>query len=124
MSQHILLPEDVEVIWERLQAGESGRLIAQDFAVAQQTVSAINTGKIWNSVTHLVEPPPPDANKHRSKLTRTDALEIDRLIDEGLGTTAIASLYDVSCSAISQIKSGKTWSDVTGRGRESNVAQA
>ena len=51
MSGPVLEPEDVLVINERLQRGEMGAVIARDFAVAQQSVSAIKTGKTWGRVT-------------------------------------------------------------------------
>ena len=114
----VLLREDVEVIWERLQAGDKGNAIARDFMISQQTVSAINTGKIWNSVTGLNEAPDPLANNHRSKLTVENVRWIDALIELDIPTGKIAEAYQVSPSAISQIKSGKTWGHITGRNRE------
>jgi hypothetical protein len=109
----VLTREDVEVIWERLQDGEAGYTIAQDFAVAQQTVSAINTGRSWTEVTGLQGPV--FDNKHKSKLEPKDVLRIVELIDSGVRTGEIAKIFDVTPAAISQIKSGATWSHVTGR---------
>lgn len=51
MSNGVLTPEDVEVINERLQRGEKGAVIARDFAVSQQSISAIKTGDAWNWLT-------------------------------------------------------------------------
>lgn len=47
----MLTPEDVRIINERLQQGEKGAVIARDFAVSQQSVSAIKTGETWNWLT-------------------------------------------------------------------------
>jgi uncharacterized protein (DUF433 family) len=113
VSRSVLTREDVEVIWDRLQAGEAGYAIAQDFAVAQQTISAINTGRNWTEVTGL-EAPASD-NKHKSKLEPKDVRRIVELIDSGVRTGEIAKIFDVTPAAISQIKSGATWSHVTGR---------
>lgn len=111
----VLTREDVEVIWERLQAGEAGNAIAQDFAIAQQTVSAINTGRNWTEVTGLQRDDPLPENKHRSKLEPRDVKRICELIDAGVRTGEIARIFDVTPAAISQIKNGSTWSHVTGR---------
>lgn len=110
-----LIREDVEVIWERLQAGEPGNKIAQDFAIAQQTVSAINTGRNWTDVTGIQRDDPLPENKHRSKLEPKDVKRICELIDAGVRTGEIARIFDVTPAAISQIKNGSTWSHVTGR---------
>ena len=109
----VLTREDVEVIWERLVNGEAGYSIAQDFAVAQQTVSAIATGRSWTDVTGL-QGPLLD-NKHKSKLEPKDVRRIVELIDSGVRTGEIAKIFDVTPAAISQIKNGATWSHITGR---------
>lgn len=50
-NQKVLTREDVEIINERLKNGEQGAVIARDFAVSQQSVSAIKTGATWSHVT-------------------------------------------------------------------------
>lgn len=51
MSSKVLTREDVEVINLRLQEGEKGAVIARDFAVSQQSISAIKTGESWGWLT-------------------------------------------------------------------------
>ncbi len=48
-----LSDKDVEAILNDLKAGKSQYAIAEEYAVCQQTISAINTGKTW---THLLRP--------------------------------------------------------------------
>ncbi|MCK9310007.1 MAG: HNH endonuclease [Candidatus Cloacimonetes bacterium] len=47
-----------------------------------------------------------------SKLTEIDVIEIKRLLNEGMGVRAIAKLYNIHHSNISNIKTGKAWKHV------------
>ena len=46
-SQAKLTVDDVNVIRSRLHNGDTQRVIATDYNIAQSLVSAINTGKLW-----------------------------------------------------------------------------
>lgn len=50
-SNSKLTREQVQEIYRRRQAGERGVALAREFAVAQSTISWINTGKTWGGVT-------------------------------------------------------------------------
>ena len=76
MSQKVLEAEDVEVIYSRLCNGDRGARIAEDFAISQQSVSAIKCGKSWGHVTGLGEPLNP-----RNRVTRAILTEIQVLVE-------------------------------------------
>jgi hypothetical protein len=122
MSNTVLIPEDVLAIMERLDAGDSGVEISRDFAVSQQTVSSIKTGECWGHVTGLA-PRNPGEHTNRGKLTRSEVMEIDAGLREGVRPVELARRYGVSHCTIYQLRLGQTWAWLTGRPRcESRTA--
>lgn len=120
MTYAVLEAEDVEVIYARLLKGERGARIAQDFAISQQSVSAIKCGKAWGHVTGLGEPLDPRAHITRAILTEEQVLEIDAALKAGTATQReLAQRYGVSDSTIFGIKTGQAWQWLTGNGKES-----
>lgn len=110
MSDRRLADEDVRVIWTALREGVPQPLLAQEFDVTQQTISAINTGKAWSNVTGKVL-----VASRRAVLTVEEVMAIDTALRAGVSGRVIAEDYDVSEQAISNIKCGRDWSWVTGR---------
>lgn len=120
MGARVLEHEDVEVIWERLCAGERGARIARDFATSQQSISAIKCGKAWGHVTGLGEPLDPRNRVTRAILSEEQVLEIDGALKAGTATQReLARRYGVSDATIFGIKTGQTWQWLTGNGKES-----
>lgn len=119
MSSGVLEEEDVKVIFERLQQGERGAVIARDFAVSQQSVSAIKHGKVWGHVTGLSEPKvrAPRDRVTYSTLTEAQVLEINRRLKSGSRKQDLAELFDVSYSTIHAIEKGRAWGWLTGNKR-------
>jgi hypothetical protein len=114
MSGHVLTVEDVVVIHERLSKGHKGADIARDFAVSQQSVSAIRTGESWGEVTGLAQG---DTRPHsdRGILSRADVLAVDALLKEGVEVAVLARIYGVSYQTIYAIRMGTSWAWLTGR---------
>lgn len=120
MTHAVLEAEDVEIIYARLLKGDRGVKIAQDFAVSQQSISAIKTGKVWGHVTGLGEPLDPRAHITRALLAEEQVKEIDAALKAGTATQReLAQRYGVSDSTIYGIKTGLNWQWLTGNGRES-----
>lgn len=120
MSQKVLEAEDVEVIYSRLCKGDRGARIAEDFAISQQSVSAIKCGKSWGHVTGLGEPLNPRNRVTRAILTEIQVLAIDAALKDGKATQRdLARRYGVSDATIFGIKTGQTWQWLTGNGKES-----
>ncbi|MGZ4659640.1 MAG: hypothetical protein ACXVYB_00005 [Arthrobacter sp.] len=114
MSNAKLNAEDVLAIHERLLTGEPGSDIARDFAVSQQTVSAIRSGKSWGHVTGL-NPKDPREHNRRGVLTREQVLAISDSLRNNGRAYRLAKEYGVSPNTIYQIKVGQTWAWLTGR---------
>jgi hypothetical protein len=114
MSGHVLTREDVEVIHARLLRGDKGAAIARDFAVSQQIVSSIRTGKNWSHVTGIRQGEP-RPRSHRGPLTRDQVLAVDALLREGVEVAVLARSYGVSYQTIYAIRMGTTWAWLTGR---------
>lgn len=114
MTAHVLTPEDVEVIHERLLKGHKGVDIARDFAVSQQTVSSIRTGECWGHATG-VRPDAPRPNSDRGILSRADVLTVDALLREGVEVGVLARSYGVSYQTIYAIRMGTSWGWLTER---------
>lgn len=113
-----LTKSDVLEIRRRIVAGESHKSIAKAFGITRVSVTEIRTGNKWSSVPINAQ----DAvarERYRyvhapAKLTKTDVLEIRRLIAAGKGNTEIAEAYGVSHSNVSCIRLGKSWQSLPG----------
>jgi hypothetical protein len=114
MNQHVLTAEDVMVIHERLCLGHKGVDIARDFAVSQQTVSAIRTGECWGHVTGI-RPADPRAHIHRAVLVEDQVLEVDTLLKAGVPVAEVARRFGVAYQTVSNIRHGISWAWLTGR---------
>jgi uncharacterized protein (DUF433 family) len=110
MADKRLTEDDVRTIYQALQEGESQPILAIEFGVTQQSVSAIRTGKAWSSVTGQILIP-----SKRAQLTVEDVEAIDDALRAGVSGRILAEDYAVSEQAISNIKCGRDWSWVTGR---------
>jgi hypothetical protein len=110
MSQKTLTVEDVLDIHERLLEGEPQYSIARNYAISQQSVSAIRTGKAWGHVTGVVFSP-----NDKRILDTVEVLEIDASLRAGVAAKRLATDYLVSEQAISNIKRGRNWAWLTGR---------
>src|SRR4030095_7972259 len=91
-------------------AAEPARPIASDYGIAQQTVSAIGSGRNWSTVTGAAFNPGP-----RTTLTEDNVREIDGLLRDGSSVTDLAATSGVSLNTIREIRSGRRWFNVTGR---------
>jgi DNA-binding XRE family transcriptional regulator len=110
VKDRVLTEDDVRFIYQALRDGESQVLLARDFDVTQQSISAINTGKAWAHVTGQVFVP-----TSKRKLTVDDVLAIDAGIRAGIKNQQLADEFDVSNQIISNIRRGRDWTWVTGR---------
>jgi hypothetical protein len=110
MAETALTEDDVRYIYAALQDGESQVLLARDFDVTQQSISAINTGKAWGHVTGKVF-----VSNPRRKLTVDDVLAIDAGLRAGVRNQQLADEFEISNQLVSNIRRGRDWTWVTGR---------
>jgi len=110
MADKVLTEEDVRLIYKALKDGEPQGMLAREFGVTQQSISAINNGAAWSAVTGEIHKP-----SRRSQLTVEDVRTIDQALRAGGSAAALAKDYSVSEETISNIKRGRNWTWVTGR---------
>jgi hypothetical protein len=110
MTVNVLTAEDAVAIYERTQDGESNILIALDFEVTPQTVSAIKLGQNWGHATGQVRIRAP-----KQQLSVEDVLAIDKALTAGGKPIPLAREFNVAVQTIRNIQTGRNWTQVTGR---------
>lgn len=110
MYESVLTEDDVRFIYQALLDGDSQVLLARDFDVTPQSISAIKTGRTWSHVTGQTL-----TETHRCKLTVDDVLAIDTALRAGAKNIDLAREFSVSNQLISNIRRGRDWTWVTGR---------
>lgn len=108
-----LTEKDVLDIYERIQRGENGTEIAQNYNVTRSTIYTIWHGRGWKHLFDQLDKPLP-RSPMATKLTATDAQEIRQQLVAGIRQVDLAAVYGISDSGISDIKRGKAWKDAGG----------
>ena len=100
------------LVMEALEAGRSGRSIAEEFGISPSMVSAIKHGHAWSSLD-------PDLPSRLERLPREGkTLDVKRVADikrrllQGGSSRQIAAEFGVSASTVRAIAQGRTWADV------------
>ena len=92
-----------------LEAGRSGRSIAQEFGISPSMVSAIKHGHAWAEL----DPGLPErlAEKPRAgkSLTEAQVAEVRDRLAAGASSRKVAAEFGVSASTVLSIKNGLTW---------------
>lgn len=104
--------EDARQVMAALEAGRSGRSIAEEFGVSPSTVSAIKHGQAWASLdpelpSRLAEKP-----RRGKALTAEQAAAIKQRLADGQSTRGIATQFGVSASTVRSIAQGRTWAGI------------
>ena len=114
VATSVLSEDEVLEIKEMLNNGISYNTISNMFLIGKTTVSNIRKGVIWSHITGFNEK---NYNyKSRNKLNENQVSEILKLINLNMTQHDIAKKFNVSDAAISRIKNGVRWSQVTGIG--------
>lgn len=101
-----------------LEAGKSGRAIAEEFGISPSMVSAIKHGSAWATLD------PELPARLAQKPQRGKALEvaqvaiIKRQLLAGRSSRKIAAEFGVSASTVQAISQGRTWAEVEAAGAE------
>lgn len=107
-----LTENEVLQIKELIKEGLSLRDIADKFGVCQDSIGRIRNGKTWNHVGEDLSNNK-HSNKGSSKLTESEVREIKLLLKDGKMTqNEIAEIYGVKRVTITNIKTGKSWSNI------------
>jgi DNA-binding CsgD family transcriptional regulator len=99
-----------------LEAGRSGRSIAEEFGISPSMVSAIKHGRAWAEL----DPQLPErlaAKVQPGKALRAaQVAEIKQRLAAGQSSRKVAAQFGVSASTVLAIARGKTWTHVAPRG--------
>ncbi len=106
---------DVEAarrVMAALEAGKSGRAIAEEFGISPSLVSAIKHGRAWAELdpelpARLAATPRPG-----KALSAEQVARIKQRLAEGHSSRKVASEFGISASTVLSIAQGKTWSHV------------
>jgi len=119
-NAHLTEKEVIEII-QLLNQGDTVRSIAKQFPVTRQTIWLIKKGIMWNYLSRPWGNASPERPKAKSKkklepwmrkgkkgaLSLDQAIEILRLLDNGITQISIANQFGISQSCISAIKLGR-----------------
>ena len=99
-----------------LEAGRSGRSIAEEFGVSPSTVSSIKRGTAWVALDPDLPTRLAQQARRGKRLCATQVAEIKQRLLAGQSSRVVAREYGVSGSTIQAISQGRTWADVAPRG--------
>jgi hypothetical protein len=113
----VLKNEDVIKIREMRANGISQNAISKKYKITASNVHMIVSGKSWKNL-------PLSENKrtkvdmkgelsYTNKITSKEAYDIAHNY-KGVSNVKVAAIYGITCSTVSFIKNGKSWSSVTG----------
>ena len=108
--------EGARRVMEALEAGRSGREIAEEFCISASMVSAIRHGRAWSALDPALPHRLAAEPRAGKALSATQVAEIKQRLLSGQSSRKVAAEYGVSASTVLAIASGKTWADVAPRG--------
>ena len=95
-----------------LEAGRSGRSIAEEFGISPSLVSAIKHGAAWASLDPGLPARLGEQPKSGKALSAAQVGAIKRQLLEGRSSRKVAAEFGVSASTIQAIARGRTWAEV------------
>lgn len=103
-------------VMSALEAGRSGRSIAEEFGISPSMVSAIKHGQAWSALdpdlpARLAEKP-----RQGKALAVPQVAEIKQRLLAGQSSRKVAAEFGVSASTVLAIAQGRTWAEVRARG--------
>ena len=112
----VLDADDARRVMMALEAGRSGRSIAEEHGISPSMVSAIKRGQAWSALDPDL--PARLAAKPRlgKALTASQVAEIKQRLLEGESSRKIAARFGVSASTVQAIAQGRTWAKVAPSG--------
>jgi DNA-binding CsgD family transcriptional regulator len=103
-------------IMAALEAGRSGRSIAEEFGISPSMVSAIKSGRAWSRLDPDLPARIAEKPRQGKTLTAPQVAEIKQRLLAGQSSRKVAAEFGVSASSVQAISQGKTWADVPPRG--------
>jgi transposase len=108
-SAPILDADRARGVMAALEAGHSGRSIAEQFGISPSMVSAIKHGQAWSALDP--ELPARLAGHPRAghALAEAQVAQIKRQLGQGRSSRKVAAEFGVSASTVQAISQGRTW---------------
>jgi len=107
-----------------LEAGRSGRSIAEEFGISPSMVSAIKHGQAWSALDPKLAARLARKPQQGKALAAPQVAEIKQRLLAGQSSRKVAVEYGVSASTVLAIARGRTWADVAPRGAEGDAGEA
>ena len=101
-----------------LEAGRSGREIAQEFGISASLVSAIKSGRAWAELDPELPARLAAMPQQGKKLDAERVAQIKQQLAAGQSARKVAEEYGVSASTVQAISQGRTWNEVAAAGGE------
>ena len=99
-------------VMRALEAGRSGRSIAEEYGISASMVSAIKRGRAWGSLDPELPARLGDRPQEGKALTGARVAAIKRQLLDGVSSRKVALEFGVSPSTVLSIARGKTWAAV------------
>ncbi len=107
-----LSPVTARQVMAALEAGRSGRSIADEFGISPSMVSAIKHGKAWSALDPDLPARLAEGPRQGKALTAEQVAVIKQRVLAGGSSRRIAAEFGVSASTIRAISLGRTWAGV------------
>jgi transposase-like protein len=95
-----------------LEAGRSGRSIAEEFGISPSMVSAIKHGHAWSQLDPDLPTRLADQPQQGKALREPQVAEIKQRLLAGQSSRKVATEFGVSASTVLAIAQGRTWAQV------------
>ena len=99
-----------------LEAGRSGRSIAEEFGISPSMVSAIKHGQAWSALDPDLPARLAQKPRQGKALSAPQVAQIKQRLLAGQSSRKVAAEFGVSGSTVQAISQGRTWADVVPRG--------
>lgn len=95
-----------------LEAGRSGRQIAEEFGISASMVSAIKHGRAWAELDPELPARLAEKPAQGKALCAEQVARIKQRLAAGQSARKVAAEFGVSASTVQSIAQGRTWADV------------
>jgi DNA-binding CsgD family transcriptional regulator len=112
----VLHADGARRVMAALEAGRSGRSIAEEFGISPSMVSAIKHGQAWAALDPELPARLADRPRQGKALSAPQVAKIKRRLAAGQSSRKIAVEFGVSASTVLAISRGDTWAEVEARG--------
>lgn len=122
VSAKVLDADDARRVMAALEAGRSGRALAEEFGISPSMVSAIKHGQAWASLDPDLPVRLGEQPQRGKTLVAEQVAAIKRRLADGGSSRKVAEEFGVSASTVRAIAQGKTWAHVAPNGERDSLS--